>query len=99
MGDILVAVGSKENISEDISLLARKWLEHPRIAAVTGTDIKPTVIEKASALFVDPDLVLAILDPEKAELEDVKNHLEILKERIHLIIIYYYCITIIIIIL
>ena len=88
MGEILVAVGSKENISEDISLLARKWLEHPRIAAVTGADIKPTVIEKASALFVDPDLVLAIVDPEQAELEDAKNHLEILKERIHLIIYY-----------
>jgi DNA polymerase III delta subunit len=88
MGDILVAVGSKDTVSEDVSLLARKWFEHPRIVAVTGTDIRPTVVEKASALFVEPDLVLAILDPEKAELEDVKNHLQILKERIHLIIYY-----------
>jgi DNA polymerase III delta subunit len=88
MGEIIIAVGSKDTISEDISLLSRKWFEHPRIVAVTGADIKTTVVEKASALFVDPDLVLAILDPEKAELEDVRNHLQILKDRIHLIVYY-----------
>ena len=88
MDRIAVVVGTKENSVEDISLLARKWLENPKIVAVTGPDIKSAVVEKSSALFIDGNLVLALLDPEQKVLQEVKDQFLTLKEKIHIIVYY-----------
>ena len=88
MGDIVVAIGSKETAVEDVTLLARKWLENPKIVAVSGPDIKGAVIEKSSALFIDGNLVLALLDPEQKTLQEVHNQLLTLKEKAFVIVYY-----------
>jgi DNA polymerase III delta subunit len=86
MKDITIAIGKKENIMEDTYTLARKWVDNPEIVIVTGKDIKNVVIENASALFIGENLVLVLLDPERALIEEMKEQLQALKERIHIII-------------
>jgi len=86
MKDITIAIGKKENITEDIYTLAREWVDNPEIVIVTGKDIKNVVIEKASTLFIGDNLVLVLLDPERALIEEMKEQLQALKERIHIII-------------
>ena len=88
MGEFIVAIGSKDNLVEDISLLARKWLENPKIVALTGPTMKAGIVEKASALFIDTNVVLALLDPERSLLEAVKDQLLTLKEKINSIVYY-----------
>jgi DNA polymerase III delta subunit len=53
---------------------------------VTGAAVKEAVVEKASALFVEPDLVLVLLDPAKEAIERVAGPLVALKEKAHVII-------------
>jgi DNA polymerase III delta subunit len=88
MREIAVALGSKENFLEDISLVARKWLPNPRIEPLTGSNIRAGVVEKASALFVDTNIVLALLDPDHRDLEAVKDQLLSLREKINIIVYY-----------
>ena len=88
MGEIIVAIGSKDSLVEDISLLARKRLENPKIVVLSGPTMKAGVAEKASALFIDTNIVLALLDPDRSLLETVKDQLFILKEKINLIVYY-----------
>jgi DNA polymerase III delta subunit len=88
MGETIVAIGSKDNLVEDISLLARKWLENPKIVTLTGPDMKAGIVDKASALFLDTNIVLALLDPDRKLLEAVKDQLLTLKERINVIVYY-----------
>jgi DNA polymerase III delta subunit len=88
MGEIIVAIGSKDSLVEDISLLAGKWLDNPKIVALTGPNIKTGIVEKASALFTDVNVVLALLDPDRRDLEAVKDQLLTLKERINSIVYY-----------
>lgn len=86
MNDITIAVGTKENIVEDIHTLSRKLVENPNIVIVSGKDMKSTVIEKASALFIEENCVLVLLDPEKTLIEEIREQLQVLKEKIHIII-------------
>lgn len=86
MNPIIVAAGSKDNFMEDVHLLSRDWGEVPRIVTVTGSAVRETVVEKASALFVEPNLVLVLLDPAKETIENMAGPLEVLKERAHVII-------------
>ena len=86
MNPMIVAAGSKDNFMEDIHLLSRDWAQNPRIVTVTGAAVKDAVVEKASALFVEPDLVLVLLDPAKEAIERVAGPLAALKERAHVII-------------
>ncbi len=88
MGEIIVAIGSKDNVVEDISVLARKWLENPKIVALTGPTMKAGIVEKASALFIDTNIVLALLDPDRGLLEVLKDQLLILKEKINVAVYY-----------
>ncbi len=86
MPPIILAVGSKETFAEDIHPLARKWTEEPRIVTATGAAVKDTVVEKASALFLEDNLVIVLFDPALAVLEQVLGPLNILKERAGVII-------------
>ena len=88
MGEIIVAVGSKDSLVEDTSLLAAKWLDNPKIVALTGPSIRAGIVEKASALFIDTNVVLAILDPDRRDLEAVKEQFLTLKERLNSIVYY-----------
>jgi len=88
MGEIVVAIGSKDNLVEDISLLARKWSENPKVVTLSGPALKPGIAEKASALFLDTNIVLALIDPDPGLLDDVKDHLSLLKEKINSIVYY-----------
>ncbi|HVN23492.1 MAG TPA: hypothetical protein VMT71_05945 [Syntrophorhabdales bacterium] len=88
MGEIVVAIGSKDNLVEDLSLLARKWSENPKVVTLSGPALKPGIAEKASALFLDTNIVLALIDPDPGLLDDVKDHLSLLKEKINSIVYY-----------
>lgn len=84
----VVAFGLKDNFMEDVHVLAKRWSESPRIVAVTGQSVKEVILEKASALFVEEDLVLAFLDPPSPTIKELAGQLSLLKERVGIII---YC--------
>ena len=86
MGGIVFTIGSKDNFVEDANFLARKWSENPRLVAAAGPDIVKTVSEKASALFIEEGLVLALLDPSAEVLAKVAAGLNMLKDRAGVII-------------
>lgn len=86
LSEILIAVGTKENLAVDIQILGNKWGNNRQVIAVSGKDIKATIIEKTSSLFLDENLVLIIVDPDKKVLDELMDQLNILRERIHIII-------------
>ncbi|MEN6616524.1 MAG: DNA polymerase III subunit delta [Syntrophorhabdus sp.] len=86
MKEIIVAIGSKENILEDIHFLASKFQEHPELMITQGKDVRQVIIEQSSNLFLDGNLVISIVDPPLADIEVVRSHLDILKERVGIIV-------------
>jgi DNA polymerase III delta subunit len=86
MPQIILAVGSKETFAEDIHPLARRWAQDPRIITVTGAAVRDTVIEKASALFLEENLVIVLFDPASAVIGQVLGPLNVLKERAGVVI-------------
>jgi hypothetical protein len=86
MGRLVFTVGSKENFLEDVNLLASRWSDKPRIVFLAGPAIKQAVTEKASALFIEEDLVLALLDPSKEAIRQIEASLRIMAERAGVII-------------
>jgi len=86
MGKLIIAVGSKENVSEDIHALAKRLVNEPELVIVTGKDIRNTIIGQASNLFPDERRVLVIIDPERGCIEELKGQLDVLKEKIFIIL-------------
>ena len=84
--EIFIAVGTKENLASDIHILGNKWSQNPRVLVVSGKDIKATIIEKTSPLFLEENLVLTLVDPDKAIFDELRHQLDILRERIHIVI-------------
>jgi DNA polymerase III delta subunit len=82
----VLAFGLKDNFMEDVHLLSKNWAENPRIVVVSGPAAKEMVLEKASALFIEENLVLALLDPPARVIEELSNPLNLLKERVGIII-------------
>ena len=88
MGQIVLTVGSKENFLEDVNFIARQWSENPRIVTATGPAIREAVVERASALFIEENLVLALLDPSREVIGEIEAALGVVKERVGVIV---YC--------
>jgi len=86
MKELLVALGSKENIIEDVHILARKYADQPEITIAQGKDLRQVVIEKASNLFLADDLVVVVVDPGPSDINVIEGHLGILKERVGVIV-------------
>lgn len=86
MNKLTIAVGSKENVLEDIHALAKRLANEPEIIIVTGKDIRNAVIEHASNMFLDERCVLVIVDPERDCIEELKGQLDVLKEKIFVIL-------------
>jgi len=86
MNKLTIAVGSKENAVEDVHVLARNLISEPALIIVTGKDIRNAIIEQASNLFIDERLVLVLIDPERDLIKELKGQLEVLKERIFVIL-------------
>lgn len=84
--EIVIALGSKENAVEDIHALAAQRVDNPELEIVAGKEIRARVIEKASALFLDPDHIFVLIDPDKNLLQELRKQLHALKERVHVII-------------
>jgi hypothetical protein len=82
----VLAFGLKDNFLEDVHLLSKNWTEGAHIVVVPGTAIKQTVLEKASALFIEENLVLALLDPPAKIIEELAIPLNVLKDRVGIII-------------
>ncbi len=81
-----LAFGAVENLSEDVHLLARKYVENPILIVAQEQDAKGLVIEKASSLFIEDNVVLVLIDPKPMTIEALRDQIEILKERIHLVV-------------
>ena len=88
MKEIIIAVGSKENLPEDIHAIAEQLVENPEIAIASGKEkeMKNIIIEKASNLFINENLVLVVVDPGHALIDELKDQLEVLKEKISVVI-------------
>ena len=86
MKDIIIAIGSKENIQEDVNVIAGQLASNPEIVIASGKDARNVVIEKASNLFINDSLVLVIIDPGKDLIEALKGPLDVLKEKISVVI-------------
>jgi hypothetical protein len=88
MKEITIAVGSKENLSEDIQAVARQFAAEPKIVIAAGKekDIRNTVIDHASNLFLDENTVLVVVDPPASLIDELKGQLEVLKEKIPTVI-------------
>ena len=88
MKEIIIAVGSKENLLEDIHVIAKQLVSNPEIVIASGKekDIRNIIIEKASNLFINEDLVLVVVDPGYALIDELKGQLEVLKEKISVVI-------------
>jgi DNA polymerase III delta subunit len=88
MKDIIIAVGSKENLLEDIHVIARQLVNNPEIIIASGKEkeMRNIIIEKASNLFINENLVLVVIDPGQALVGALKGQLETLKEKISVVI-------------
>ena len=88
MKDIIIAVGSKENLLEDIHDIAKQLVNDPEIAIASGKEkeMKNIIIEKASNLFINENLVLVVVDPGGALIDELKGQLQVLKEKISVVI-------------
>jgi DNA polymerase III delta subunit len=86
MPEITIAIGSKENITQDIHGLATSLDPNPRTLLAAGKEMKGIIVEKASALFLEGNLVLVLLDPDEKLLQEMGGQLDTLKERIHVVI-------------
>jgi DNA polymerase III delta subunit len=88
MKDIIIAVGSKENLLEDIHAIAKQLVSNPEIIIASGKEkeMRNIIIEKASNLFINEDLVLVVVDPGHALIDELKGQLEVLKEKISVVI-------------
>jgi DNA polymerase III delta subunit len=88
MKDIIIAVGSKENLLEDIHVITRQLVKDPEIAIVSGKDkdMRNIITEKASNLFLSENLVLVVVDPGLALIDALKGHLQVLKEKVSVVI-------------
>jgi DNA polymerase III delta subunit len=86
MAGIVLAFGSKDNLVEDVHLLSKKWSENARIVFVSGSSVREAILEKASALFVEENLVLVLADPSPDVVNELVTTLSLLAERTGIII-------------
>jgi len=86
MNEFIIAVGTKENLSGDIHALGKKWGPDAQVIVASGKDIKPTIVEKASSLFLDENIVLILVDPDRSVFDELVGQLDMLRERIHIVI-------------
>jgi DNA polymerase III delta subunit len=86
MAGLILAFGSKDNLMEDVHLLSKKWSENARVLVVPGPAARETILEKASALFVEENLALVLLDPSPGIISELVTTLNLLKERMGIII-------------
>lgn len=84
--NLTLAFGYKDNLVEDVHFLARQWTKNPKIIMVGGTRAKEMLIERTSALFVDESAVLVLSDPSRKFIDEVKGLLEMLKEKMNVIV-------------
>jgi DNA polymerase III delta subunit len=86
MNEFTIAVGTKENIAGDIHALGKKWSHDAQVIVASGKDIRAIVLEKASALFLEENLVLILVDPDKTVFDELTDQLDMLREQIHVVI-------------
>ncbi|OPY72050.1 MAG: DNA polymerase III subunit delta [Syntrophorhabdus sp. PtaU1.Bin050] len=86
MNRIMLAVGTKENMTGDLHAIAQKWTNDPKLLIATGKEVKTAVINTASTLFLSENTVLVLVDPDSSLLGSLKSQLDALKERIPVIL-------------
>ncbi len=83
---LILAFGLKDNFMEDVHLLSKSDGETARIVLVPAQGVREIILEKASSLFLEENLVLALLDPPEATISELIPALSVLKERVSIIV-------------
>ena len=86
MNEFTIAVGTKENNVSDIKALGTTWSPDAQVIVASGKEIRALIIEKASSLFLDENIVLVLIDPDKNVFDELMDQLNTLLERTHIII-------------
>ncbi|MCX8021577.1 MAG: hypothetical protein N2745_02265 [Syntrophorhabdaceae bacterium] len=89
MGKIIIIVGSKENLTEDIKAFSEKLSYSQKVQMVSKKDMKQVLLDKASSLFMEEDLTLVLVDPDRNQIKDLEGHIQVLKDRMTVIIYTY----------
>jgi len=88
MPPITFVTGIKQNVIDDIDILSKKWMDNPHLIIATEENGKQVIIDTVSTLFLEENLVLVLLDPPRLFIEEMKEHLLMLSQKIHILI---YC--------
>ncbi len=86
MPRIILAFGLKDNFMEDVHILSKGWSENARITVVPPQKAGEVIQGKASSLFAEESTVLAMLDPPQAVIGELAMVLNVLKDRMGVII-------------
>jgi len=86
MKHILIAIGNKDTVYEDINELAKSFSDTPKNIILSDKNAKGEIIKRASSLFFEDNVVFTIIDPEEKMIEEIKNHLESLKGKASVIL-------------
>ncbi len=86
MKELVIAVGAKENLLEDLYGVTSELVDEPELVIASGKDLKNTVIRQASNLFIGEKVVIAIIDPARETVDELRGHIAALRERIPVVL-------------
>ncbi len=88
MPEIIIAVGSKENLSEDVRAVTARLVSEPKLVIASGKEkeMRNTVIDQASNLFLSPNVIIVLIDPTPGVLTGLKPQIEALKDKVYVVI-------------
>jgi len=86
MKHILIAIGNKDTVYDDINELAKRFSDTPKNIILFDENAKGELIKRASSLFFEDNLVFTIIDPEEKTLKEIKSYIELLKGKASVIL-------------
>ncbi|HEX2964150.1 MAG TPA: hypothetical protein VHO84_00095 [Syntrophorhabdaceae bacterium] len=88
MPEIIIALGSKENLPEDIRSMTSRLVSEPKIVIASGKEkeIRNTIIDQASNLFLSGNIVIVLIDPPPGILAELRPQIDSLKEKVFVVI-------------
>lgn len=86
MKEIIIAISSKDNISEDIHAIANQFSDEPELIIASGKETRKIITDLASNMFLNPKTVLAVVDPGKSLIEDLNMPIALLRKSISIAI-------------
>ena len=88
MAQITVVRGNPDNVAEDVYALSSEAVDHPVISTAHDKDARALVVDLASSLFIPPNSVVVLIDPQQDTLDATRASITALAEQIPLFIYY-----------